>query len=126
MLYYIINSVEVNRLEEKQNTVDLKQVFTLDLLILSILSRGDNYGYGIISTIEEETEGRMVLKQGILYPVLYKLNEEKYISSYDLKVDKRARVYYRIEGTGLVKLKEMKENFYINFKHIAEILEKGA
>lgn len=108
----------------KDKTVNLKEIFTLDLLVLSILMRGDNYGYGFISIISTETEGRIELKQGILYPVLYKLNNEELISSYDTKVNNRSRVYYKIEKKGIDKLKDMEEEFYINFEQIAKILKK--
>ncbi|MEW6301677.1 MAG: helix-turn-helix transcriptional regulator, partial [Thermodesulfobacteriota bacterium] len=41
---------------------------TLELIVLSIIARQRSYGYSIINTIKQQTEGRIELKEGSLYP----------------------------------------------------------
>ena len=50
--------------------------FKLDLLILSSLQSMDRYGYDITQFIKEHTDQTYDIKVGIMYPILYKLNEE--------------------------------------------------
>lgn len=52
----------------------------MSLLILSLLEKGDMYGYQIVQTISESSSGRIVTQEGSLYPVLYKLQEQGMIS----------------------------------------------
>ncbi|NUQ81906.1 MAG: helix-turn-helix transcriptional regulator [Bacteroidetes bacterium] len=70
-------------------------------LVLSILTRGDSYGYEIIRTVEELSGGRWMWSEGMLYPILHKLEEAGWISSWWQPVaGKRKRKYYRIEPAG--------------------------
>ena len=45
-------------------------------IILSILSRGESYGYEIIQQIREISDGNIEYKDGTLYPVLHKLEKK--------------------------------------------------
>lgn len=69
-------------------------------LILSILSRGKNYGYEIILQIKEVSGGTLQWSDGMLYPVLHKLEHEKLIASEWLMIDDRKRKYYRLTEKG--------------------------
>lgn len=53
----------------------------MSLLILSLLEKGDMYGYQIVQTISESSAERIVTQEGSLYPVLYKLQEQGMISN---------------------------------------------
>ncbi|MEM8861969.1 MAG: helix-turn-helix transcriptional regulator [Chloroflexota bacterium] len=48
-------------------------------MILSILSKGESYGYEILKTIKERSNGQIEWKDGMLYPVLRKLENEELI-----------------------------------------------
>ena len=50
-------------------------------LILAILSEGENYGYAIIKRVKELSDGRMQWTDGMLYPVLHRLETQKLIES---------------------------------------------
>lgn len=63
--------------EKAQNSF---QRGVMSLLILSLLEKGDMYGYQIMQTISESSSGRIVTQEGSLYPVLYKLQEQGMIS----------------------------------------------
>lgn len=86
---------------------------TISLLILSILSHGDMYGYQIVQTLKEKSQGYYVLRESSMYPTLYRLLEEGYIStSKEAIVQKRVRVYYHVEEKGLQYLRELEKNYF--------------
>ena len=64
----------------KEKTQNSFQRGVMSLLILSLLEKGDMYGYQIMQTISESSSGRIVTQEGSLYPVLYKLQEQGMIS----------------------------------------------
>ncbi len=70
-------------------------------IILSLLVKEDTYGYEIMQKVKEFSEGRIVWKEGSLYPVLKKLETQKMIKSY-WKVEKyqRPRKYYTLLEAG--------------------------
>jgi len=81
-------------------------------LILSILLKQDTYGYEIMKQLKELSEGRIVWKEGSLYPVLKKMEELKYIKSYwNVKDFDRPRKYYKILAGGKNALLEAKEDW---------------
>jgi len=69
-------------------------------LVLSILGGGDNYGYAIIREVKRLSGGHLDWKEGMLYPVLHRLEAEKLIESNWRRVDGRRRKYYRLTDAG--------------------------
>ena len=86
-------------------------LFTLDLLILSILKEKDCYGYELIKIISQETKELVIPKMGTLYPVLYNLLENNYISSYEIYIKTKPRIYYHIEEKGYEYLDLLIQDF---------------
>ena len=79
------------------------------LLILSLLSGGEMYGYEIISELSERSDKTFELKEGTLYPLLHSLERERYVESFEKQSPQgRMRKYYRItrKGQGLLDEKE--------------------
>lgn len=80
----------------------------MSLVILSLLKRGDMYGYQLVQETEKQSGGRLTTQEGSLYPVLYKLLDQGFISDKKVLVGKRMqRVYYHLEPSGEVRLKEL-------------------
>ncbi len=46
------------------------------LLVLSLLSAGDKYGYEMIAELEAKSDHTFTLKEGTLYPILHTLERE--------------------------------------------------
>ena len=70
-------------------------------LILSILSSGESYGYEIIQKVKELSDGEMEWKDGMLYPLLHRLEENDLIKSEWRKTDTgKKRKYYIVKDTG--------------------------
>lgn len=80
----------------------------MSLVILSLLKREDMYGYQLVQETEKQSGGRIVTQEGSLYPVLYKLQDQGYVSDRRVKVGKRmTRVYYHLEPSGEVRFEEL-------------------
>lgn len=81
-------------------------------IILSILRRADSYGYAIIQDVRERSGGRLEWKEGMLYPVLHRLEDEGLIESFWHAPDgERRRKYYRILPAGEAALAVERENW---------------
>jgi len=83
-------------------------------LILAILNENDSYGYAIIKRVKEMSENELVWTEGMLYPVLHRLEEQLLIESYWSKSEAgRQRKYYRIKESGLKELELQKKQWQI-------------
>lgn len=80
-------------------------------LVLTILEKGDDYGYSIIKKVMEETDEELIWKEGSLYPVLAKLEKKGYVTSYIVKEKGRPRKYYSIKEEGKLQLASLKEEW---------------
>ena len=60
--------------------VDLLQG-TLDMLILKAVSLGPLHGYGVLLRIHQISDKQLEIQQGSLYPALYRLEHQGWISS---------------------------------------------
>ena len=104
--------------------INVKRGF-LPLIILSLLSQQDMYGYQLVQEIARQSEGKFLTKEGSLYPVLYKLLEEEYITSYEVKSGVRMRRYfYRLEDKGRDYLSVLKEQYVSLTAGIQNILNQ--
>lgn len=69
----------------------------LELCVLSQLVKGDKYGY----ELTERISGEMSIAGGTLYPILRKLKEEDYVTTYLVESESGpARKYYRLTEKG--------------------------
>lgn len=74
-------------------------------LILAILKEKDSYGYSIIKRIKELSKNEIEWTEGMLYPVLHRLEEQKLIESYwQVAETGRKRKYYKIKEEGKQEL----------------------
>ncbi|MBR5137364.1 MAG: PadR family transcriptional regulator [Clostridia bacterium] len=74
---------------------------TVEVVVLSMLLESDMYGYQLVQEILKLTDGKYVLKEGALYPILYKLTEQNFVSTYTTYYGRRPRVYYHLEPAGV-------------------------
>jgi PadR family transcriptional regulator, regulatory protein PadR len=83
-------------------------------LILSILAKEESYGYDIIQRIRTLSNGHMAWSDGMLYPLLHRLEKDGSISSeWRTTETGRRRKYYRINEKGRVALEEAKTQWRI-------------
>lgn len=84
----------------------------LEIFFLKILSEKDVYGYELSEIINKTSNNLISVSAGNMYPVLYKLEEKGYISSYEKIVGKRMRrVYYTLTDEGRNKFSKMMEDY---------------
>ena len=82
------------------------------LLVLALLDTQDMYGYQIIKELKTRSENAFELKEGSLYPVLYAMESNRLVTSYEQECGKRRRRrYYRITEKGRRELAEKKSDF---------------
>ena len=94
------------------------------MLLLYLLRDEDLYGYQISQEIKKRSQGLMSITEGAMYPTLYRLTEQGYISDYTKQAGKRmTRVYYHMEDTGREYLSELLEGYLDVVKGIQFILD---
>jgi PadR family transcriptional regulator, regulatory protein PadR len=76
-------------------------------LVLAILAEADSYGYAILQRVRELSGGRMEWTDGMLYPVLHRLERLAYVEArWEVADSGRRRKYYRITTQGRAQLAE--------------------
>jgi DNA-binding PadR family transcriptional regulator len=75
-------------------------------LVLSILSEGESYGYAILKRVAELSDGELQWTDGMLYPVLHRLERNGAVEASWARSDEgRRRKYYRLTARGLEQLR---------------------
>jgi|SRR5215467_3173003 len=81
-------------------------------LVLTILARGESYGYAIIQQVRELSAGRLEWTDGMLYPILHRLEDQGLIRSiWRESPEGRKRKYYRLREEGRRALREQREQW---------------
>jgi PadR family transcriptional regulator PadR len=76
-------------------------------MVLAILAEQDSYGYAIIKRVRELSAGHMEWTDGMLYPVLHRLERQGYIEArWETADTGRRRKYYGITPGGRKQLQE--------------------
>jgi DNA-binding PadR family transcriptional regulator len=76
-------------------------------IVLAILAEGDSYGYAILQRVRELSGGRMEWTDGMLYPVLHRLERLGHIEArWETAETGRRRKYYLITPEGRAQLAE--------------------
>lgn len=89
-----------------------KDLATLCLLALLNGEDEPQYGYDLMLKMEQYSEGRFVLPEGTLYPILYRMEELGYVVGEKKLVGKRMqRVYYRLTDPGRDFYRQMSEAY---------------
>ena len=75
---------------------------TLSLMVLrTLLTMGEQHGYGIARRIEQTSQGRLSINYGTLYPALLKLEQEGLISSaWGVSDNNRKAKFYKLTRAG--------------------------
>ncbi len=87
---------------------------TLTTIILNLLeAKGRMYGYEIFQLVKERSDGKILLKDGSLYPALQKMHKDGLLVTEEEFIGKRVRKYYKLTPKGktqkTVNLNELKE-----------------
>ena len=76
-------------------------------IVLGIIAEADSYGYAILQRVRELSGGRIEWTDGMLYPVLHRLERLGHVKArWETSESGRRRKYYRITPEGRVQLAE--------------------
>jgi len=102
--------------------IDLLQG-TLDMLILKAVSLGPLHGYGVLLRIQQISSEQLEIQQGSLYPALYRLEHQGWITSeWGESDNKRKAKFYSLTAAGRRKLHAETEKWNRMASLIANIL----
>ena len=92
----------------------------LDICVLRAISRGESYGYKIISDLT----GIIEISESTLYPILKRLEAGGYVITRTAEFSGRLRRYYKITPLGIEKLKSGRDDL-LEINRIARKLFGG-
>lgn len=96
-------------------------------IILSILLNGKNYGYQIIQRVKKISGGTLEWSDGMLYPVLHRLEKDGFISSQWIRSEEgRYRKYYSLTDLGKEELEAEKRQWLSVHSALAELWKPTA
>jgi PadR family transcriptional regulator, regulatory protein PadR len=83
-------------------------------LVLAILTEGDSYGYAIIKRVTELSGGHLQWTDGMLYPVLHRLERQGLVAARWSEAETgRQRKYYRITKDGRAQLAAQRQQWQV-------------
>jgi transcriptional regulator len=83
-------------------------------LVLAILANGESYGYAIIKRVTELSNGHLQWTDGMLYPVLHRLERQGLIAAkWGASENGRRRKYYRITRHGRTHLEAERQRWLV-------------
>jgi PadR family transcriptional regulator, regulatory protein PadR len=81
-------------------------------IVLAILAEGDSYGYAIIKRVAELSGGQMAWTDGMLYPVLHRLERLGHVKArWEVADSGRRRKYYRLTPGGRAQLAQERQQW---------------
>ena len=81
-------------------------------LILSLLARGESYGYAIIQEVKTRSGGKLQWTDGMLYPVLHRMEDRGLIKArWGESETGRKRKYYSLKKSGKTAMAKHQEQW---------------
>jgi len=83
-------------------------------LVLAILAEGDSYGYAIIKRVTELSGGHLQWTDGMLYPLLHRLERQGLVTAkWGASESGRRRKYYRVTREGRAQLAAQRQQWQV-------------
>ncbi len=97
------------------------------LLVLSLLSDGDKYGYEMVLELARRSNNAFELKEGTLYPLLHALEKAGDVEAYTRTAPSgRERRYYALTERGKGRLQEKTEEWRFFSERVNAVLRAAA
>lgn len=81
---------------------------TLEMVLLKLVSERPMYGYELVAALERRGGRQFQLKEGTLYPVLYRLEDAGFLEAYWETLERGVpRKYYRLTAAGAEQLETL-------------------
>jgi len=95
----------------------------LELCALALLARKNRYGYELVNEISK----RISISEGTIYPLLRRLKDEGYVTTYlEESTEGAPRKYYQLTAEGKKKEKDLKKEWKAFVKEVDSFLKGGA
>lgn len=95
-----------------------------ELVLLGLLTQADMYGYEMAQALQQRSGGKFALQESSMYPTLYRLQDNGYISVIPKLVGKRrTRMYYHLEPAGAEYLRASLAEYLTIQQGVYSILE---
>ncbi|MEU8004928.1 PadR family transcriptional regulator [Catellatospora sp. NPDC049111] len=96
-------------------------------LVLGILAEGESYGYAILKQVNELSGGQLEWTDGLLYPLLHRLERLGHVeATWHTPIEGRRRKYYRITDQGLKELAEQRRQWAAVVETLRGVWNAGA
>ena len=83
-------------------------------LVLALLAEGDSYGYAILKRVSKLSHGQLQWTDGMLYPVLHRLERLGFVAArWEASESGRRRKYYRITRQGRAQLATQRQQWQV-------------
>jgi PadR family transcriptional regulator, regulatory protein PadR len=96
-------------------------------MILSLLAKGESYGYALIQEVKRLSGDKIEWTDGMLYPVLHRMEQNGWIKSRWVEVETgRKRKYYSLKNDGKKALKQKQEQWSMVASVLGALWTDGA
>jgi len=94
----------------------------LEMCVLAVLARGDSYAYEIVHTLAHS----MAMSEGTIYPLMRRLQAEKWVSTYQVEsASGPSRKYYCLTEHGRESLMQMQQEWAEFMSEVEQVLKTG-
>ncbi len=95
----------------------------LDLLVLKVLARGAQHGYGITVRVKQLSEEALQVEEGSLYPALHRMEQAGWIAAeWKPSENNRRAKYYHLTSKGRKRLAQEQEDWARVTEGVAKVL----
>jgi len=97
---------------------------TLDMMILRVLSRGENHGWAIAQRIQEVSKNVLIVEEGSLYPALFRLERQGWLKSEWGQSEKKRRAkFYKLTKAGRAHLERIAAGWDRKSLAVAQVMQ---
>ena len=116
---------EIGRDSERRSIERELKRGSLELIVLHLLAPGEAYGYEIVSKLTAQTNGALEVTDGTLYPVLYRLERNGFLTVRWETPDRgMPRKYYRLTDAGREELAQLTHEWTTFARAMAKLLRQ--
>jgi DNA-binding PadR family transcriptional regulator len=96
-------------------------------LVLAVLAEGDSYGYAIIKRVTALSRGHLQWTDGMLYPVLHRLERQGLLAAkWSTSENGRRRKYYRVTRKGRTQLAVQRQQWQVVHDTLRGVWQKAS
>lgn len=99
---------------------------TVEMILMTLLREEDMYGYQLSQLIAKRSDHIITIPEGSMYPTLYKLVDNGYVSSKRVKIGERlTRIYYHLEPSGFERVELLWNEYRLFYSGLVNILDES-